>query len=61
MSNIKLKWYEKQIVHEGDVIRFLNKLSTEIALSAKITFDRDSSNDYCETWYHIFYYAEREY
>ena len=56
-----MRWYRKQVVNAYDVEEFLNSLPDDSAETAKVTFDRDNSNDYCTTWYHIFYYAEREY
>ena len=54
-------WHIKRVVSDFGVREFLESLPTEVALKAKVTFDRDNTNEYCSTWYTIFYYAEREY
>ena len=54
-------WYHIQVVGESSVRAFLNAIPEEVALTAKVTFDRDNTNDYCSTWYHIFYLSSKEY
>ena len=56
-----MKWYIQRVVSDFDVQDFLNSLPVGTAESAKITFDRDNTDNYCSTWYTIFYYAKREY
>jgi hypothetical protein len=56
-----MKWYIKQVVCAHDVKEFLNSVPKGVALTAKVTFDRNNENDYCSTFYTIFYYSDREY
>ena len=54
-------WCIKRVVNDFEVRNFLDSLPRKVASTVKVTFDRDNTNDYCSTWYTIFYYAEREY